>query len=99
MISDRNGFLKVKKRADAGRPYQLGLRITDFHVCAHCGVYVAATWSDGEMNLGVLNIRVLEEKHRFAKTITEVDFAGEDLEARQRRRRAHWMPTTVTLIE
>jgi hypothetical protein len=76
-------------------PYRFGLEITDFHICARCGVYVAASWLDGPDRFGVVNINALDERAAFTGAHIETDFSGEDVAARSARRRQAWTPMTV----
>lgn len=94
-IADPHGNMVVRLPPDGPEPYRFGLNITDFHVCDRCGVWVAAIWHDGNRALGVLNVPALDERALFAGTPAVVDFDGEDISAREARRRASWMPAQV----
>lgn len=73
--------------------YRFGLAITDFHVCARCGVFVAATWKDqGGGVYGVVNVHALANARQFTAAPIEADFDGEDVSAREARRRTNWTP-------
>lgn len=94
-IADPAGSLVVYLPADPPSPYRFGLGITDFHVCDRCGVWVAATWRDGERLYGVINVPALDARDKFDATPVMVDFDGEDVPAREARRRANWTPARV----
>lgn len=96
-IADPAGSLVVRLPVDAPMPYRFGLGITDFHVCDRCGVWVAATWRDGERLYGVVNVPALDERARFATAPVAVDFDDEDVAAREARRRANWTPARVEI--
>jgi hypothetical protein len=88
--------MTVTLPADAPAPYRFGLNITDFHVCDRCGVWVAAVWYDEGRGFGVVNVPALDERALFNALPAVADFEGEDVSARERRRRTNWTPATVT---
>ena len=95
-IADAEGALVVRAPAGAPEPYRFGLNITDFHVCDRCGVWVAATWADADgRTYGVVNVPALDDRAAFAAQAVEVDFDGEDVAAREARRRRTWTPAAV----
>ena len=94
-ISDPAGSIELHLPADPPRPYRFGLNITDFHVCDRCGVWVAAIWSDGDRLFGVINVPVLDDRARFGNNAVTVDFDGEDVAAREARRRRTWTPARI----
>jgi hypothetical protein len=98
MISDPNGRLTIETSGESDDIYRLGFGITDFHVCARCGVFVAATWQDqGNKMLGVVNIRVMDDARLFITAPTEIDFANENPTVRKVRRRTNWTPTKLAV--
>ncbi|MDB5673742.1 MAG: hypothetical protein JWM65_724 [Sphingomonas bacterium] len=94
-IADPGGSLEVHLPPDPPQPYRFGLGITDFHVCDRCGVWVAATWRDVERLYGVLNVPALDARERFSGAAVCVDFDGEDVAAREARRRLNWTPARI----
>jgi hypothetical protein len=94
-IADPVGSMAVQLPADPPPPYRFGLNITDFHVCDRCGVWVAATWRDGDRLYGVINVPALDARDRFSATPVCVDFDGENIAAREARRRANWTPARI----
>lgn len=96
-IADPDGFLVVRAPADAPEPYRFGLMITDFHVCDRCGVWVAATWCDGEHLYGVVNVPALDDRALFSAAPVDVDFDHEDRAAREARRRTNWTPAKMVV--
>ena len=72
--------------------YRFGHQTARFRICATCGVVIAAIWKDDGRDLGVININTLVEA--FASSIEHVPvcFADENLDDREKRRRANWMP-------
>jgi hypothetical protein len=96
-IADPAGSMVVHLPVDSPAPYRFGLGITDFHVCDRCGVWVAATWPDGERLYGVLNVPALDAREQFAGAPVIVDFDGEDVPAREARRRANWTPARIEI--
>lgn len=96
-IADPGGVMVVRLPVDAPAPYRFGLNITDFHVCDRCGVWVAATWRDGERLYGVLNVPALDDRALFVGMPAIVDFDGEDVAAREARRQANWTPARIVI--
>jgi hypothetical protein len=98
-LSDPNGSLRVYLPADPPKPYRFGLNITDFHVCDRCGVWVAATWQDGDRFLGVFNLPALDDRSLFDSRPVAVNFDGEDIQTREARRRVAWTPARIVTAE
>jgi len=96
-IADPAGSVVVHLPVDAPAPYRFGLGITDFHVCDRCGVWVAATWRDGERLYAVVNVPALDARELFDAPPVDVDFDGEDVAAREARRRMHWTPARIEI--
>ncbi|MGD9811906.1 MAG: hypothetical protein AB7U35_11320 [Sphingobium sp.] len=94
-ISDPAGDVEIMLPADAPPPYRFGLGITDFHVCDRCGVFVAASWSDDDALYAVVNYRALDDLAAFTQAPVAIDFEGEDLAAREARRRKGWTPARI----
>ncbi|HEX5239357.1 MAG TPA: hypothetical protein VFW39_12950 [Sphingomicrobium sp.] len=98
-ISDPDGSFCVYLPADPPKPYRFGLNITDFHVCDRCGVWIAATWRDGDSLLGVINLPALDDRRLFDTAPVAVNFDGEDIRARESRRRVAWTPARIASAE
>jgi hypothetical protein len=98
-IADPDGSLCVYVPADPPKPYHFGLNITDFHVCDRCGIFVAATWRDGDEMRGVINMPVLDDRILFDAAPVAVSFDGEDVQAREARRRVAWTPARIVTAE
>jgi hypothetical protein len=96
-ISDPKGQLTlfVEDESLLSR-YRFGLRTADFLICARCGVYVAAIFSEEDRSWAVLNCNVLDERAAFGAS-EPVDYDGETVESRQTRRRARWTPARLIL--
>jgi hypothetical protein len=93
--SDPQGKLIVRHReaSDILR-YRFGLKITDFIICAHCGVPCAALGEvDGRL-LGVVNINTMDRFTEFAPA-SPASFDGEDTDDRLARRRVGWTPASI----
>ena len=95
VVSDPGGQLEISLSGQAGTPYRFGLGITDFHVCRSCGVFVAASWNDGEDRRGVVNIHALVDRALLSQDPVAVTFDSEGVAEREARRRLHWTPVTV----
>jgi hypothetical protein len=94
-IADPEGMIVLMLPTDPPTPYRFGLGMTDFHVCDRCGVWIAATWQDGAFIFGVINVPALDDRALFDATPVPVDFDGEDIPAREARRRANWTPALI----
>ena len=94
-MTDRDGraLIAMREAGDLCR-YQFGERTADFLLCARCGVYIAAVVDGrlGTVNAAGLDIPAFREHRAVA-----VDYSGESGEERLRRRRARWMPMTITV--
>jgi hypothetical protein len=95
MVSDPDGTINLRTTGENEDVYRFGFETADFHVCADCGVFVAATWKDSTATFGVVNIRVLDEMNSFAEPLT-AHFDGEQSSGRNDRRRRNWTPTRIT---
>ena len=98
-VADPDGSLCVYLPADPPQPYRFGLNITDFHVCDRCGVWIAATWRDGDGLRGVINLPALDERSLFDSARVAVNFDGETVQERETRRRAAWTPASIVTAE
>jgi hypothetical protein len=100
-ISDRDGHVTFRARADALVRYQFSTRSADFLVCRRCGVYVAAlmTSDDDEgkprRSFATVNARALA--HDFAQPPAPVEYGHESADERLARRRANWTPADLHL--
>lgn len=90
-IADPQGRLILHLASDHV-PYRFGLNMTDFHVCNSCGVFVAASWADGDRLIGAVNVNVLDDTKAFSGNRVGMNFEGEDRAVRAKRRRANWTP-------
>ena len=72
--------------------YRFGLGITDFLVCARCGVFMAAVMEiDGALYASI-NTNVLTVRAQLQILPQPVDYTGETAEKRRARRKKHWTP-------
>jgi hypothetical protein len=90
--SDQDGRLHIEATPGAANRYRFGLGVTDFLLCAKCGVYVAATM-EGEAGLtAVLNVPGVALPGFDGRTPTPMIYDEETAEQRVERRKARWMP-------
>ena len=99
VVTDPEGSLCIHLPADPLGPYRFGLNITDFHICDRCGVWVAATWRDGDDLRGVINVPALDDRSLFDAAPVAVNSDGDDLEAREGRRRLGWTPARIVTAD
>ncbi len=77
--------------------YRFGLRITDFLLCAECGVYLAATTTTPRGRYGVINVNALREIPPGMAAPQPMSYGGESESERTARREARWTPITGDL--
>jgi hypothetical protein len=96
--SDPAGRLVVEVRQpERLQRYRFGLGITDFLICGTCGVYAAAVTEIDGRPLGVLNVRVLDEREPFDRAPTPMEYGAEQVQDREARRVKAWMSVEVRL--
>ena len=90
--SDPAGRLHIEATPGAANRYRFGLGVTDFLLCAECGVYVAATMQ-GEAGLtAVLNVPGVALPGFDGRAPSPMIYDDETPEQRIERRKARWMP-------
>lgn len=90
---DPRGTVRIAVRDETRLSrYRFGLGITDFLVCAACGVYVGALMEDGGHGWFTVNVNCLRPPPPFDLPVAPVDYDGEDVPARIARRKAKWTP-------
>jgi hypothetical protein len=94
VVSDPDGQVILEFPKDPPAPYRFGLAMTDFHICDRCGVYVAASWLDGDERFAVVNVNALDDRSAFCGDRVLTDFDREDVASRSARRRLAWTPAT-----
>jgi hypothetical protein len=98
MLSDPEGSFEV--RADdwsSVERYRFGTRTSDFLICRHCGVLIAAVTELSEGVRAVVNVNCLDDRGRFTSIPMMHDFDGETIDNRSSRRAANWMPAVLHL--
>jgi hypothetical protein len=99
VITDPKGRLQVMvDRTDGLRTYRFGLGITDFLLCARCGVFVSGMMPIEEGLVATLNVNVLDDATPFAREVVPVRYDDETLEARVARRRSAWTPAELRIV-
>ena len=97
--SDPQGELVLSHRApDDIRRYRFGLGITDFIICADCGVPCVAVGMVDDRLLGVVNINTMDRLSDFAPA-NPASFDGEETEDRLARRRKGWTPARMVCAQ
>lgn len=79
------------------RRYRFGLGITDFLICARCGVYIAAVMEIDGLSFASLNANALRQRTELTQSPQPVRYDGESAEQRRARRRTNWTPTELHL--
>ena len=93
--SDPNARLHIEAAPGAINHYSFGLGVTDFLLCAECGTYVAATVTDDEGLLAVVNVRGANLPGFEDRTPEPMVYDDEPAEERLARRKARWMPAVL----
>lgn len=90
--SDPNGYLRIEAAPGSVNRYRFGLQITDFLLCAECGVYVAATMEREGRLTAVLNVAGVDLPGFEGRTPGPVIYDDETPDERAARRAVRWMP-------
>jgi hypothetical protein len=77
---------------DRLRRYRFGHRVTQFLLCAECGVYVGAVTEISGSLFAIINTNALRAPPAGLKPAMPVDYEGESAEMRTERRRSRWTP-------
>ena len=72
--------------------YRMGQGITDFLICARCGVFVAAMMEDGGALLMTVNANTFTPSPPADFAITPMEYGAENTDQRIARRRLRWTP-------
>ncbi|MGH8319687.1 MAG: GFA family protein [Steroidobacteraceae bacterium] len=77
------------------RRYRFGHRVTEFLICAHCGVYVGALAEISGSFFAIINVNALRPRPAGLKEeAAPVSHDGESAQMRNQRRRNGWTPCT-----
>jgi hypothetical protein len=90
--SDPNGRLHIEAAPGAANRYRFGLGITDFLLCAECGVYVAATMETDAGLTAVVNVRGVDFPGFADRVPDPMNYDDESADGRVARRADRWMP-------
>ena len=77
--------------------YRFGTGVTDFWVCARCGVYVGGYVEVGGRGRAVVNIRALDARAEFSQAPASMDYGQESRDGRLERRGRVWSPARVRI--
>jgi len=94
-MSHPKGNLVIRAAKGVLSRYRFGLKVTDFLLCATCGVYVAALIEHEGRAYATLNVNLLDARDSLDPTPPLFSYDGETAEARLARRLARWTPTQV----
>jgi hypothetical protein len=90
--SDPDGAMRIDAKASALVRYRFALKSADFLICAQCGVYVGAVFSEGEDMWGIVNVNAMHERDAFSAPIEGMSYDGESASSRGERRKQKWTP-------
>lgn len=95
--SDPHGLVEFHvEKPERLRRYRFGHGITDFLVCAECGVYVGATTEVASAPLAIINVNALRPRPAGLREPVQTCHEGESVEERNRRRADSWSSCRVT---
>ena len=97
-MADPAGHLTILAPEGGLRRYRFGLGITDFLLCATCGVYVAPVIAHEGQHYASLNVNMLYVRDVLDAAPPLASYAGEKAEARIARRLKRWMKTTIETV-
>lgn len=98
-MADPAGELVIRAPKGGLTRYRFGLKITDFLLCANCGVYVAPLMTIRGRDYASLNVNVLDARDSLDPAPPLASYAGETAEARIARRLARWTPARVEVTD
>lgn len=91
--TDPRGRLRITTTDSAKlRRYRFGLGITDFLICADCGVYLTAVAEIDGRWYASLNVSTLEVRGELKQEPRPVEYGGETVAERRTRRKQGWTP-------
>lgn len=76
------------------RRYRFGYCVTDFLICAHCGVYTGAVTEVSSSLFAIINTNALRPLPAGLREAAPVIHEGESAAERSERRRKRWTPCT-----
>lgn len=92
-ISDPEGLTVIDAAPDDLNRYRFALKTSDFLICRHCGVYIAAVMGEGEKIVSTLNVAGLRMAEFLDIEEAPMEYGAETTEERIARRYAKWTPT------
>jgi hypothetical protein len=91
--SDPRGTIRFRVREPGLLSrYRMGHGITDFLVCARCGVFMAAMMEDGGTALMTVNANTFIPCPPADFPVKPMDYGAENTDQRISRRRLRWTP-------
>jgi hypothetical protein len=94
--SDPRGAVQFHVRQpDRLKRYRFGQRITEFLICAECGVYMGAVTEISGSLYAIINTNTLRPRPEGLKAPAAADYEGESVGMRNERRRSRWTPCTA----
>jgi hypothetical protein len=91
--SDPKGIMRIFVREPSALSrYRFGLGITDFLICARCGVFIGALMEEGDKAWFTVNANTFYSPPPDDFPIAPVDYDAEDTAARIARRKQKWTP-------
>ena len=91
--SDPKGTMRIYVREPSALSrYRFGLGITDFLICARCGVFIGALMEEGDKAWFTVNANTFRPPPADDFPVAPVDYDAEDIPARIARRKRNWTP-------
>ncbi|MFQ5564007.1 MAG: GFA family protein [Parvularculaceae bacterium] len=95
-ISDPDGETVIDAAPEDLIRYRFALRTSDFLICRHCGVYIAAVMGEGDKIVSTLNVAGARMEDFLALDDAPMEYGAETTEQRIERRYQKWTPTRFT---
>jgi hypothetical protein len=92
-VADPQGraTIRIRDEAQLSR-YQWATRSAEFLVCRTCGGYAGAVLTTGGRKYMTVNVNLAEDPSQFVLPPLPVDYEGESVEERRKRRESAWTP-------
>jgi hypothetical protein len=75
--------------------YRFATKSAEFLVCARCGIYVGAQMEEDGRFYAIANLRAFDVNEEFARRAQQMDYSGENSNARRTRRARRWTPVAL----
>lgn len=94
--SDPDGEIRlsIRDRSKLSH-YRFGLGVTDFVICARCGVFVGAVMQENDQQWMTVNANAFKPPPPADFPLAPIDYENEETSDRVARRRVKWTPVSM----